>query len=166
VVVSCSESLFCKPYTHSKKIYESILSDLSIPEQNQYYNRKIYITRPNNSLRYISNESILITTLKEKGFEIIDANTLSFIQQIELFSQASILIGVHGAGLTNMIFRKQGKLKVIEIFSPYQGYNPFHYTMMAKMFNFDYRYINGIPSKEIQHGGFCININELENKLD
>jgi len=40
--------------------------------------------------------------------------------QIKLFQETDILIGVHGAGLTNMIFMPQGSL-VVEIVGKFDG---------------------------------------------
>jgi len=41
--------------------------------------------------------------------------TMSVLEQIELFSNADVVIGTHGAGLANILFCKPNT-KVIEIF--------------------------------------------------
>jgi Glycosyltransferase 61 len=165
-IIESNNSLFCKPYTHSKNIYLEILKDLKIKKSNLTQNKRVYLSRSENSLRYISNEREIITLLIQYGFEIIDSSKLKFEDQIELFSRTEILIGVHGAGLTNMMYRNGGKMKILEIFSPYLPYNPFHYIMMSKMFDFSYQYITGIPSKYKFKGGFTLSREELFNKLN
>ncbi len=64
----------------------------------------IYITRKNELKRKIENEDEIIPMLKQYNFEIIDSSLLTFQQQVELFSQCKILISIHGAGLTNVLF--------------------------------------------------------------
>jgi capsular polysaccharide biosynthesis protein len=58
--------------------------------------------------------------LDELGFKLIDPSKLSLSQQVEAFSNAEIILGPHGAGLTNIMFCNQGT-KVIEIRSQEQG---------------------------------------------
>ena len=59
--------------------------------------------------------------LKEKNFDIVKLENLSFDEQIFVFSNAKIVVGAHGAGLTNLCFSKE-KTKVIEIRSSEPGY--------------------------------------------
>ena len=59
--------------------------------------------------------------LKEHNFDIVKLENLSFDEQIYVFSNAKIVIGAHGAGLTNLCFSKE-KTKVIEIRSSEPGY--------------------------------------------
>ena len=42
------------------------------------------------------------------AIELVDPGALPFQQQVELFASAQLLIGVHGAGLTNMLFMPPG----------------------------------------------------------
>ena len=80
---------------------------------------KIYIDKQNNfknNNRIILNNDELKEFLAKEGFKIIDLNKHSFIEQISLFNRAKIIISIHGAGLTNVIFSKP-KTKIIEICS-------------------------------------------------
>jgi hypothetical protein len=160
--IHSESAVFCKPFTHSIEIYNELLDDMRIPSENLNYNRKIYLNRRKDSLRYIVNDEEIVPKLKEKGYEIIDSSSLSFADQISVFSQTEKLIGIHGAGLTNMIFRRGASMEVTEIFSPYLNYFPFHYIMLARMFNFKYNAIAGLESKERLSGGFIGNFNEME----
>lgn len=74
---------------------------------------KIYISRRNSS-RSPSNENQLERALEEIGFQIIFLEQHSLFEQIEIISSARILVGVHGAGLTNMIWMKEESI-VIDI---------------------------------------------------
>lgn len=159
--IHASDAIFCKPITHRADIFNEILDELKIPEENLVQNKKIYLTRRKESLRFISNEKDLLPFLKEKKYEVIDSSELRFSEQMQLFSEVSHLIGVHGAGLTNMIFRRGGKMSVVELLSPYQKYLPFHYIMLSQMFNFNYKAIVGKESKAVTRGGFQIEKSDL-----
>lgn len=160
-LIGSSDTLFCKTATHDRFLYDQMLKDIDVPKENLKQKKRIYLTRKDTSLRFISNEQELLPVLKEYGFEVIDPSEMSFAEQVNLFAQASCLVSTHGAGLTNMMFRKGGPMKVVELFSPYQGYNPFHYIMMAEMFGFGYDYIIGKPSALKYKGGFDVSRIEL-----
>ena len=52
--------------------------------------------------------------MKSKGFKILRLSYFSFRKQVNLFSNAKIIIGPHGAGFANLIFCKKNT-KVIEL---------------------------------------------------
>lgn len=76
------------------------------------------------------------------GFEVVDSSQLSLEQQISLFSESSDIIGIHGAGLTNVIFRYGHPLRLLEIF-PGKELTPEHYRNLSKKLNFNYSCIEG-----------------------
>lgn len=78
---------------------------------------KLYVTRSKNAHRRIPNEAALIEALTTRGFEVIDPEFISQEKQVERFSQATIVMGVHGSGLANTVYCEPGT-KVIEIFHP------------------------------------------------
>jgi capsular polysaccharide biosynthesis protein len=75
--------------------------------------KAIYISRSNSS-RSPLNESSLEGMMKDLGVEIVHPETLSFLEQIALFSEVEVVIGVHGAGLANQIWMNP-KSTVFEI---------------------------------------------------
>lgn len=79
-------------------------------------NKKIFIDRSNISskIRDIHNKSKIIKYLKQKNFTVIDPSKLNFNKEIQLFYNASIVLGLYGAGLTNIIFCKKS-CNVIEL---------------------------------------------------
>lgn len=75
---------------------------------------RIWVSRGRLAKRSLRVEKQLIPTLRELGFEIVEPHTFSLAEQVNLFSRASIVAGVHGAGLTNMIFAQSG-CRVLEV---------------------------------------------------
>jgi hypothetical protein len=55
--------------------------------------------------------------MQARGFELINLSALSLEEQITAFAAAEIVVGVHGAGLTNAVFSRPG-LKLLEILPP------------------------------------------------
>lgn len=80
------------------------------------YSKKIYISRNDTKYRHMINEEEIISIMQKNGFSIICASEMSLREQIILFSQAEILISIHGAGLSNMIWMpKQSKIAEIRL---------------------------------------------------
>ncbi|HSW76613.1 MAG TPA: glycosyltransferase family 61 protein [Candidatus Saccharimonadales bacterium] len=82
------------------------------------FSTKIFISRKDGSSRVgrqILNEDQVFALLKAHGFERYELSKLSFLEQVELFHNAEVVIGAHGTGLTNILFCKPNT-KVIEIF--------------------------------------------------
>ncbi len=86
-------------------------------------NKKIYVSRKNAKVRKIENETDVINLLQDNGYEILYAEELSFKQQIEIFSQCTDLISIHGAALTNCLFMPEGS-NVIELYREPQANLP------------------------------------------
>jgi capsular polysaccharide biosynthesis protein len=79
--------------------------------------RKLYLTRKGTWSRSVANESEFLPALLERGFQIVDCGALTFEEQVRLFSEAVVVVGPHGAALTNILWSPPG-IKVFEIFEP------------------------------------------------
>lgn len=101
--------------------------------------RRIYVSRRRAQRRRVVNESLLVEWLQPLGFEVFELEALNFSQQIELFSQAEIVVGPHGAGLANMIFAPH--TAVIEFLEPV--YQNFCYYHLASGLGFPHKVLIG-----------------------
>jgi len=102
--------------------------------------RRLYISRDDAPGRHVVNESDLLDALKPFGFEKILLSALSLREQIALFRTASVVVGTHGAGLSNLVFCKPGT-HVLEIFAP--SYINAMYWCVADEVGLVYRYCVG-----------------------
>lgn len=103
---------------------------------------RIYISRNKSGKRTILNENEIIPILEEYGFRIIHSEEYTLEEQIQLFSNATHLLSIHGAGLTNMVFMPPNS-KIIEI--RHEEVNPmlnFFYAL-AHTFDMNYYYVFG-----------------------
>ena len=90
---------------------------------------RLYISRGDNTnQRVLVNESELLNRLASREFQSVELSKLSFDEQIDLFACAEAVIGVHGAGLSNLVFAPAGCL-VIEIAG--QSYCPTMFEEIA-----------------------------------
>lgn len=83
-------------------------------------NRKLYVARTDTVARRMRNEAAIIEEVRRRGFEVITPGNLSLAEQISLFRGASMVVGAHGAGMTNIVFCEPGTI-VYELV-------PAHYT--------------------------------------
>lgn len=117
--------------------------------------RRLYITRRQAGRRRVVNESELEPLLLSHGFEIVETEHLTFRQQIELFADAEIVIGPHGAGLSNLAFAPSG-CRVLEFFAPTCLRWGFYYLAAARAQKYWYLVADrAIPGgKQHQDTGF------------
>ena len=69
---------------------------------------RLYLTRPNAGRRRLLNDTEIATRLAKRGFVAIDPGALSFQQQVAAFADAAVIVGPHGAALTNGAFMPPG----------------------------------------------------------
>src|SRR5258706_8029200 len=55
--------------------------------------------------------------LRAMGFEVVTAETMSLAEQVKMFYDAELIVGLHGAGLTNALFAPRAA--VLEIIGDY-----------------------------------------------
>jgi hypothetical protein len=70
--------------------------------------RALFVTRPENGRRRVTNQSTVSAYLQAHSYIPIDTGHLGLVEQVRLFAGARRIIGSVGAGLTNMIFAPAG----------------------------------------------------------
>jgi capsular polysaccharide biosynthesis protein len=78
--------------------------------------KRVYLTRGSAKLRQVEGEEELIGLLRERGFHIFESRWDNHPEQLRVFSEYDVLLGVHGAGLANVIFAKP-QSRLVEIFA-------------------------------------------------
>jgi hypothetical protein len=125
------------PYT-LKYVREKLLSRIEGTVDASKFCKRIFISRRDAPSRHIVNEDEIFELFKAKGFERYDTGKMSVVEQIALFAQAEMVVGEHGAGLTSIMFCKQGT-KVIELF---QALIDTSFWFPAQIFHLDYIPVN------------------------
>lgn len=73
--------------------------------------RRLYLTRAGavtSTARRLENEDEVESLLRRYDFETLEPGTLSFAEQIRLFSEAECVVGLHGSALANTAFMPPG----------------------------------------------------------
>jgi len=116
-----------------------------------------YISRQGARARAVGNEDALLPILDRYGIEVLRSEEYSFAAQVEMFSQARLIVGPHGAGLANMIWG--GSMSVIELF----GDTRVHcYYTLANALGHRYECVQGRE----EHGLISVDPSRLEAALE
>lgn len=83
------------------------------------HSKRLYVSRADAQDRRVRNEEELLTLLEDYGFERIVPGEHTFAEQVRRFSDAEVILGPHGAGLTNIIFSTETTL--VELFGSYRN---------------------------------------------
>jgi hypothetical protein len=122
--VEDNEAIFCDDITISSLLTDW-LADVDTASQSMYNaitdprwrqsgfvtdtpKTMIYYWRQDSAARTMRNESELIEMLAQFGIIPVICGTMSFREQVEAFSSASLVVGAHGAGLLNVAFCRPG----------------------------------------------------------
>ena len=98
------------------------------------YSKRIFISRQDAPQRKISNEDEIFALLQPLGFERYTLRPLPVAEQILLFHNAEVIIGIQGSSLANCMFCKPNT-KIFEIF---QTLNDSTIGHLAEIFDLQY----------------------------
>ncbi len=96
----------------------------------------IIASRSGAKRRKLLNENELINVLKLYNFRLVNFEDYDYETQINIARNCKIMIGYHGAGLTNLFFMKSKSL-VIEIYN--HNYKNEIFKVFSKALNVDYK---------------------------
>jgi capsular polysaccharide biosynthesis protein len=122
-----------------KKLHQRILGRGEEASLDNEIYKKIYISRKKANIRKVINEDKIILELITLGFKILYMEDLSYEQQIYFSSNADVILSLHGAGLTHMLYMKPGS-KVIEIRVENDAQNNCYFSLASDL-NHKYYYL-------------------------
>jgi hypothetical protein len=136
--------------------------EISDPNQSSEW---IYISRQRADRRRVVNYDGLRKLLTKYNIRPVFCEDMSLKEEIRLFSNASGVIGPHGAGLTSIIWGND--MHLIEIFN---NYIKAPYYVLAHILDHGYTPVSGDPvenrrSTTNRNSNINVNINMLENIL-
>ena len=146
-----------------RKNFNYALKNIVIPEKGKdstASSEKIFVTRNAKWGRTIQNLQEIESIAESFDFKIINCDLLSLHQQINCFRRAKLCIGIHGAGLTNIIYCKK-ILALLEIM-PSSRISPVYY-LMAKHYGYSYDCLLGQGQDE--HKNFVIESRDFLQKI-
>jgi hypothetical protein len=100
------------PHPLEMQILQKFVSTFSL-ESKATSSDKIYISR-RSARRSPKNEQDICELFRDFGFNVIELEKLNLLEQIKMFQTAKVLAGIHGAGLSHMIWMTEDSV-VIDI---------------------------------------------------
>jgi capsular polysaccharide biosynthesis protein len=124
---------------------------------------RIWISRAYAKRRRILNEADLLPILQKHNFSIVHPEQLSFAQQMSVFSEAKVIAGVHGAGLTNMLAAPPGA-HILEVRALADNHNNCYFAL-ANACRHKYSYLQAQEKSLIFREDLAVDENLLDDAL-
>lgn len=132
--------------------------------------RRVYLMRGAVAHRRVINEAEVATALRRWSFQCADASTLSVADQAEAVADAEVVVAMHGAALTNIVYAPAGTT-VVEVLDP--AYENGEYYGIATALGQSYWYLmahnlvqQGARPPRRGHDDVEIPLDVLEDTLD
>jgi capsular polysaccharide biosynthesis protein len=74
------------------------------PSRRLFLSRRSITRELGGNYRALLNEDALVEAFAERGYEIVEPELLAFPEQIRLFAEAELVVGLGGAALFNLVF--------------------------------------------------------------
>jgi len=144
-----AEQMVVTSFPGTRRNYSSVVPEvLSRPfRKPQSSGRRLYI--PRMGARKVENDHEIQRISSEFGLEIFDFSTSG--DELEAFRSASLIVGAHGAGLTNLAICMPGT-RVLELL-PSDHVYPYYYTV-SEAAGLDYAYLVGQSAGQREPGTF------------
>jgi capsular polysaccharide biosynthesis protein/Flp pilus assembly protein TadD len=106
-IVDCAELVAPLAASDRRRLQPSAakwLRDAFLAPSSTGYGKRIYVSRRDADLRRVVNEDELVAELRKLEFDVIIPGQMTVERQARIFAEATVIIGPHGSGLTNMVF--------------------------------------------------------------
>lgn len=121
--------------------------------------KRIYVSRADAKYRFVSNESEVQNLLSDFGFETVVMTKYSLEEQMQIFQQAEIVIGSHGAAFAHSAFMNPGSV-LIEFFQA--GHLTDCFFRIANLKQLKYGFLLG----QLDGLGFSVDTTQLRSILE
>src|SRR5215469_3514177 len=125
-----------------RRIRERLLERLpKATPTNRLVSERIYISTQRARKRKFTTQTELAvrSVLETEGFQSVCLEDFPWAEQVLLMANAKFIVGLHGAGLANILFSNAKSL--IEVQNPYEARA--YFALMARELNINYAYIVG-----------------------
>jgi capsular polysaccharide biosynthesis protein len=118
------------------------------PAVNGRRKRRLLLSRRLTSSRRWLDEDAALPELEAMGFERVECERLTVLEQAQLFGEAEAVIMPHGGGMANCVFCEPGT-KVFELFHP--RYHPVFMVSLSNVLGLDYHAVSGEDTPVARH---------------
>lgn len=126
--------------------------------------RKIYLSRRKRQWRLLLNDTEIAAHLEARGFEIVFPEELTFIEQVRLFQQATVIVGPSGSSWINLMFADPST-QVLVIGQP----NLFNFNGFVgpmRMLGYDPQFVCGTEGDhKNKHANYSVAVTRIDEAL-
>jgi len=128
--------------------------------------RRIYVSRGKAAKRRLLNEAEILPLLDRHGFQVICMEELSLVDQVRLAASSQVIVGLHGAGLTHMLWMPPCS-QVLEIRAAGDGTNNCYYGLASDLGHSYYYTVASkrSPFSTSQRSDFVVDVGRFERAL-
>jgi hypothetical protein len=166
VHVRSSEIYYCRSFEGYRTKMDHLLDQMDVPVgRHDDSTDRVFLTRPLGA-RTVLNMDEIEPLLKEYDFEIVDTSKMTVDDQIATFMRTRHLLAVHGAGMTNIIFRRGAPMSVLEI-HPEVHCSP-DFMNICHEYGYEHARLACRPggSPDWRHASLCIDPVELRTHIE
>jgi hypothetical protein len=134
--------------------------------------RRLYYSRGDTGRRLARNEREVVRVLDSFGVESVQLDVTKPWEQVALSRSASLLVGIHGAALSNMLFMPEGG-HILELRRhDREGvYSPDNYMTLAQTMGLGYTrqscdVAEELPGWDINHADLVVDLDLLRANLE
>lgn len=128
--------------------------------------RRILVLRGDAARRRLLNEPEVVAWAATHRFAAVSLAGMGFLEQVRLFRRARIVMGAHGAGLTNLAWATPGRCALVELTSGAPSLN--HFQRLAERLRMPYRRVAAVGAAAgavERDADFAADLNALERAL-
>jgi len=127
----------------------------------------IYISRRDSQRRSMLNEIQLEEALARRGVEIVVLTGRTLSEKINLFRNAPLIIGAHGAGFGNLVFARVGR-KVVEILPTHTPLTHHRVNMpnLSRIMGHEHHHYLALPARAYDDDSWELNLDDFLRFLD
>jgi capsular polysaccharide biosynthesis protein len=122
--------------------------------------KAIFVNR--TGTRHITNFEAIEPILSKHGVSVVDPGSMNISEQAALFNSVTHIIGIHGAGMTNLAFCNHEKVKVLELCSNNRIGTQYYWLCTALGIKWDMM-LGGMANSD---QSFELNPKEFEARLE
>lgn len=156
--------IYCRTGQPYRSRLDWLLDQMEIPVPTSARDERLFLTRGKGGTRRILNEDAVLSVLEEYGFRSVDTTGMNIDEQVGVFSRARYLVAAHGAGITNIIYRRTAPLGVLELHG--SGHISQDFWRICAGYDHWWDHLAGEPDgPDPKHANFEIPIDKLREKL-
>jgi len=153
------ELYIARPMPYGKELWLRTKAVFIENDQELARQKAIFINR--KGTRHITNFKEIEVLLNNHSVDIIDPGLLNMAEQAKLFNSATHVIGIHGAGMTNVAFCNHENVKVLELCSNNRIGTQYYWLCQALGIKYDMM----LGSEANSNQSFELNPIEFEKRL-